>query len=132
MGNCPNVYAFTKALGEQVLEKDCKNYNIPLAIVRPSIVTASLEEPFPGWIDNLNGPSGEKNLKWISQCFVERCLPNLKLSYGFKGFVTGIGKGFIRTCLTDCKLIGDLIPVDIAINLIIAVAWESALKGRQL
>jgi len=31
---------------------------MPLAIVRPSIVGASWKEPFPGWIDNLNGPSG--------------------------------------------------------------------------
>ena len=26
--------------------------------VRPSIVGASWKEPFPGWIDNFNGPTG--------------------------------------------------------------------------
>lgn len=60
IGNCPNVYAYTKALGEQLLQKDCRENGIPLAVVRPSIVTASVKEPFPGWIDNLNGPSGIK------------------------------------------------------------------------
>ena len=32
--------------------------DIPLAIVRPSTVTAALKEPMPGWIDNINGPTG--------------------------------------------------------------------------
>ena len=32
---------------------------IPLVIVRPSIVTASYKEPMPGWIDNINGPTGK-------------------------------------------------------------------------
>ena len=32
---------------------------IPMAIVRPSIVTAALQEPMPGWVDNLNGPTGD-------------------------------------------------------------------------
>ena len=40
----------------QVLEKE--RGDIPLAIVRPSIVTAAAKEPQPGWIDNLNGPTG--------------------------------------------------------------------------
>ena len=31
---------------------------IPLAIVRPTIVTAAMKEPLPGWVDNLNGPTG--------------------------------------------------------------------------
>lgn len=104
VGNCPNVYAFTKALGEQVLQKYCSENKIPLAIVRPSIVTCSLQEPIPGWIDNLNGPSG---------------------------FIVGVGKGLLRTAITDCNLVGDMIPVDIAINLMIAAGWKSAIGGMQ-
>ena len=60
VGQCPNTYTYTKALAEQLLEKECGD--IPLAIVRPSIVTAAAQEPLPGWIDNLNGPTGKKNL----------------------------------------------------------------------
>jgi hypothetical protein len=44
-------------LAEQVLEIECGN--IPLVIVRPSIVTAAEKEPYPGWIDNINGPTGQ-------------------------------------------------------------------------
>jgi len=58
VGKAPNVYAYTKALGEQLLDRGCKLDKIPLVIVRPSIVTAAMKEPMPGWIDNLNGPSG--------------------------------------------------------------------------
>lgn len=56
VGKCPNTYTYTKAMAEQVLEKE--SGNVPLAIVRPSIVSAALKEPFPGWIDNLNGMTG--------------------------------------------------------------------------
>lgn len=58
---CPNVYAYSKALGEQLLRNlcECGEHGLPLVIVRPSIVTASMTEPLPGWIDNLNGPSGK-------------------------------------------------------------------------
>ncbi|XP_078154590.1 uncharacterized protein LOC144549710, partial [Carex rostrata] len=48
----PNTYTFTKAVAEH-----CVNENrgqLPVAIARPSIVTASFKEPFPGWIDSFN------------------------------------------------------------------------------
>lgn len=56
MGQCPNTYAYTKAFAEQLLIQE--HGQIPVAIVRPTIVTAAMKEPFPGWIDNLNGPTG--------------------------------------------------------------------------
>ena len=56
IGKDPNTYTFTKALAEQLLEKECGN--VPLVIVRPSVVTASAQEPMPGWIDNIYGPTG--------------------------------------------------------------------------
>lgn len=55
------MYAYTKALGEQLLEKLCGDSNIPLVIVRPTIVTGAMQEPLPGYVDNLNGPSGNDN-----------------------------------------------------------------------
>ena len=51
----PNTYTFTKALAESLIVQECKD--LPCTIVRPSIVGASWREPFPGWIDNFNGPS---------------------------------------------------------------------------
>ena len=56
LGDKPNTYTYTKQLAEHLLVNEGKA--MPLAIVRPSIVGASWKEPFPGWIDNYNGPSG--------------------------------------------------------------------------
>lgn len=70
----PNTYTFTKALAEYVISQEARD--LPLAIIRPSIVGSSWREPIPvsrqsertnawfdnrfcqGWIDNYNGPSG--------------------------------------------------------------------------
>ena len=46
IGDRPNTYTFTKALAENILETEGKN--LPLAIIRPSIVAASWKEPAPG------------------------------------------------------------------------------------
>uniref|UniRef100_A0A2K6TDZ3 Fatty acyl-CoA reductase n=1 Tax=Saimiri boliviensis boliviensis TaxID=39432 RepID=A0A2K6TDZ3_SAIBB len=54
IGDRPNTYTYTKALGEMVVQQESENMNI--AIIRPSIVGATWQEPFPGWVDNLNGP----------------------------------------------------------------------------
>ena len=69
LGNtCPNVYSYSKALCEHLLKTECKAHGIPLAIVRPSIVSAAINEPLPGWVDNMNGATGEL-IKQMSQIF---------------------------------------------------------------
>lgn len=45
IGDQPNTYTYTKALGEMVVQQEGGNLNI--AIVRPSIVGATWQEPFP-------------------------------------------------------------------------------------
>lgn len=52
----PNTYTFTKNLAEQIVSSngDC----LPVAIVRPSVIGASLMEPCPGWVDNIYGVTG--------------------------------------------------------------------------
>ena len=57
IGVFPNTYTFTKAMAEKVIEE--KASDLPVAIMRPSIVVASWKEPMPGWVDNLNGPTGK-------------------------------------------------------------------------
>lgn len=52
----PNTYTFTKALAESMLLQE--SGNLPVAIVRPSIVLSSFREPIAGWVDNWNGPTG--------------------------------------------------------------------------
>lgn len=56
IGKYPNTYNFTKGLTEYVLKKEYSQ--LPIVIVRPTTVTAAMKEPIPGWIDNLNGPTG--------------------------------------------------------------------------
>ncbi|KAL1109971.1 hypothetical protein AAG570_014080 [Ranatra chinensis] len=93
----PNTYTFTKALAEHLILQ--QEGRLPIAIVRPSIVTASWKEPFPGWIENLNGPTG---------------------------LIAGAGKGILRSMWCSRDNIADLIPVDVVINLIVTVAWHTA------
>lgn len=52
----PNTYTFTKSMGEQLILK--YKENVPIAIVRPSIVAASYYEPVPGWVDALTAAGG--------------------------------------------------------------------------
>ncbi|OQR79743.1 putative fatty acyl-CoA reductase-like [Tropilaelaps mercedesae] len=52
----PNTYTCTKAYAEHVVREF--QDELPISIVRPSIVLASWKEPFTGWLDNVNGPSG--------------------------------------------------------------------------
>ena len=87
IGSKPNTYTFTKALGEVALQ-ECGA--LPLAIVRPSIVTAAWREPLPGWVENLNGPTG---------------------------IIAGAGKGLLRTVHCKRTAVADLVPVDMPINL---------------
>ena len=56
IGVFPNTYTFTKAMAENVITDHASD--LPVAIMRPSIVVASIKEPIPGWVDNLNGPTG--------------------------------------------------------------------------
>ncbi|KAM1002508.1 hypothetical protein ACFX2I_002940 [Malus domestica] len=65
----PNTYVFTKAIGEIFLHhsKD----NLPLVIIRPSVVTSTYKEPFPGWtqglrtIDSIIAGYGKGKLKCL-------------------------------------------------------------------
>lgn len=100
LGDRPNTYTYTKALAEALLAEEAGD-SFPVAIVRPSIVTAAWREPYPGWIDNINGPTG---------------------------MVLACGKGVLRTMLYNSKACADLIPVDMVINMMISVAWYTATR----
>ncbi|ENN72487.1 hypothetical protein YQE_10828, partial [Dendroctonus ponderosae] len=97
VGNRPNTYTFTKALAECWLQ-DNKG-DLPLVIVRPSIVISSMGGPLKGWVDNWNGPTG---------------------------IIAAAGKGLFRTMLCDSTKKADLVPVDTVINLMIVSAWRIA------
>ncbi len=48
----PNTYTFTKSLGESILARH--GQDLPIAIVRPSIVESSIRSPFMGWNEGIN------------------------------------------------------------------------------
>jgi HAD superfamily hydrolase (TIGR01490 family) len=47
----PDVYTFTKAMGERAVEELAAEHSVALSIVRPSIIESSYEHPYPGWIE---------------------------------------------------------------------------------
>lgn len=93
----PNTYTYTKALAEALLVEQASD--LPVVICRPSIVVASWREPFRGWIDNINGPTG---------------------------ILLASGKGLVRSMIADKSLKSDIIPVDTVINLMITLGWYVA------
>ncbi|KAI9579720.1 hypothetical protein GQX74_000508 [Glossina fuscipes] len=98
-GPHPNTYTFTKSIAEQIVN-DYKHF-LPIVIVRPSIVTAAHREPYPGWIDNIQG---------------------------ITGIMMEIGKGSISSILGDKNIICDIIPVDYVVTSLIMTA-QRAVKG---
>jgi Male sterility protein/haloacid dehalogenase-like hydrolase len=48
----PNIYTFTKSLGESLLAED--GGGLPISIARPSIVESSVKQPFRGWNEGVN------------------------------------------------------------------------------
>jgi len=57
LGPWPNTYTYTKSMAERTLRKT-KPANLPVCILRPSIIAASAKEPFPGWTDTLSAAGG--------------------------------------------------------------------------
>jgi len=102
IGKHPNTYTFTKAVAEQALQE--KAADLPLSIFRPSIVVAASKEPVPGWVDNVNGPTG---------------------------VFTGYASGVLRTMLVDMDKKADLIPVDFCINMLCVLGWKTGVTGQQ-
>ncbi len=86
----PNTYTFTKCLAEHLLSE--RRGHVPLSIVRPSVVSACLEHPFPAWIDS---------------------------AAAFAGFVALIGTGHLRVLCADPNSQLDVVPCDIVAKRVI-------------
>ena len=59
------------------------------------------EEPVKGWIDNLYGPTG---------------------------VMVGVGAGVMRTLYGDLNCRAELVPVDLAVNALLTVTYETTLN----
>ncbi|XP_076482222.1 putative fatty acyl-CoA reductase CG5065 [Bombus vancouverensis nearcticus] len=94
----PNTYAFSKNLAEQIVASKCKD--LPVAIVRPSIIGASLQEPCPGWIENISALTST---------------------------IVLIGRGCATAIrgIREARL--DVVPVDFVVDMIICTAWHVTL-----
>jgi fatty acyl-CoA reductase len=89
----PDAYAMTKALGERALGQN--RGNVPVSIVRPAIIESAWSEPVPGWIRGF------------------RMAEPVIISYarGLLKEFPGVPEGTV-----------DVIPVDLVVGAIIAVA----------
>jgi HAD superfamily hydrolase (TIGR01490 family) len=91
----PDAYAYTKALGERALLET--HGEVPISIVRPSIIESALAEPRPGWIRGF------------------RMAEPVIISYarGLLKEFPGVPEGIV-----------DVIPVDLVVSAIVAVAAD--------
>ncbi|XP_065208701.1 putative fatty acyl-CoA reductase CG5065 [Planococcus citri] len=93
----PNTYTFSKRLTESLLNE--YGSTVPIIVARPSIVAACYKEPFPGWNDTLNGPTG---------------------------FYAAGAKGLLRVTTMRLDNKTNMIPCDFAINSILILPWANS------
>jgi alcohol-forming fatty acyl-CoA reductase len=98
----PDAYPFTKALGERALVEQWEG-KVPISFVRPSIIESAVSEPRPGWIRGF------------------RMAEPIIISYarGLLREFPGVPEGII-----------DVIPVDLVVAAILAVAARGPEAGR--
>ncbi|KAF3647991.1 putative fatty acyl-CoA reductase 2-like [Capsicum annuum] len=99
-----DTYSFTKAIGEMMINS--MREEIPVLILRPSIITSSYKEPFSGWIQGLRviDPS----------IFFYR-------------------KGDLPALLGDPDCLLDMVPVDMVVNTTMAaIAKHGYLQNPEL
>jgi len=97
----PDAYAYTKALGERALVES--KGNVPVSIVRPSIIESAWAEPVPGWIKGF------------------RMAEPIIISYarGLLKEFPGVPEGVI-----------DVIPVDLVVAAVINVAARGPIENE--
>ncbi len=92
----PNTYTLTKCIAEHLLSE--RAGDVPLRIVRPSIISATWREPFPGWIDS---------------------------HAAFAGFVALVGLGHLRVVVGRPDTPLDVVPADIVARRILGAAFAT-------
>ncbi|KAH8311720.1 hypothetical protein KR044_007672 [Drosophila immigrans] len=100
VGKFPNTYTFTKALSEQILERE--SGDLPVSVFRPGVIIASYKEPVEGWMVN---PFGISMLAYRS------------------------AMGFVRTSMIRKAAHANVVPVDYCVNLLLALTWQTATEA---
>jgi HAD superfamily hydrolase (TIGR01490 family) len=96
-----DCYTFTKAMAERAVEEAA--VDLPLTIVRPSIIESALQRPFPGWIEGF------------------KMAEPLILAYG---------RGDIPDFPGNPDGVIDIIPIDLVVNALLAAAATPPPVGR--
>ena len=99
IGNFPNTYTFSKNMAEKSLLAN--QGHVKVVIWRPSIISSSVAEPFPGWTDSLAAAGAV----------------TIMGGTGIKHFVNADGGNKF-----------DIIPVDIVSNGLIVVSAHCAME----
>lgn len=94
-----NTYTLTKCLAEVLLAR--RRGDVPLTLLRPSVVSACRRYPFPGWIDS---------------------------RAAYAAFISLLGAGYLRVVRIDPTVVPDLVPCDDVAARIISCAFEPALQ----
>jgi len=97
----PNTYAYSKALAELILDE--KSDDVPLVIVRPSMIGPCLVHPFPGWVDCINSIAG-----WV--------------------FL--YGGGILHTSIGDPSVKLDVVPCDYVVERLLYATFKLDLSAR--
>ena len=95
-----DTYTYMKFLAEQMVME--LRGDLPTAIVRPSIIESSFDEPVPGW------------------------LGKFRMS---EPLIVGFAKGRLPDFPADPNIILDIIPVDFVVNAMLAAAEATAKRG---
>ncbi|PHT52708.1 hypothetical protein CQW23_07170 [Capsicum baccatum] len=95
-----DTYVFTKAMGEMMI--DSMRGDIPVVIIRPSVIESTYKEPFPGWMEG------------------SRMMDPIILYYG-KGQLTGF--------LVDPNGVLD-VPADMVVNATLAAMAKHGTEGK--
>ncbi|KAL3623809.1 Fatty acyl-CoA reductase 2 [Castilleja foliolosa] len=96
-----DTYVFTKAMGEMMI--DNLRGDIPVVVIRPSVIESTYKEPFPGWMEG------------------NRMMDPIILQYG-KGQLTGF--------LVDPDGVLDVVPADMVVNATLAAMAKHGSSGK--
>ncbi|PHT37045.1 Fatty acyl-CoA reductase 2 [Capsicum baccatum] len=96
-----DTYVFTKAMGELMIDK--MRSDVPVVIIRPSVIESTYREPFSGWMEG------------------NRMMDPIILHYG-KGQLTGF--------LVDPNGVLDVVPADMVVNATLAAIAKHGAAGK--
>ncbi|CAL1284240.1 unnamed protein product [Larinioides sclopetarius] len=95
----PNPYTFSKCLAENVIMDTASD--LPIAIIRPSLVICTWKQPIAGYIEE---------------------------NSGLAALTLGTGKGFIKVLHGDPNVKLNMVPADIVANAHVLAAWSVGTK----